>query len=92
MRRLPGVLAATALLAAGCGGTTEQPGSGASTIVPASAPAFIAIDSNVASSQWQTINSLASKFPDKQKAVDSIKNDMNKDGVDWAHGRQAGAR
>lgn len=84
MRRLPGVLAATALLAAGCGGTTAQPGSGASTIVPASAPAFIAIDSNAASSQWQTINSLASKFPDKQKAVDSIKNDMNKDGVDWA--------
>jgi len=84
MRRLLGVLAATAWLAAGCGGTTAQPGSGASSIVPASAPAFIAIDSNAASSQWQTINSLASKFPDKQKAVDSIKSDMKKDGVDWA--------
>jgi hypothetical protein len=87
MRKMRGVLvalAATALLAAGCGGTTAQPGTGAASIVPASAPAFIAIDSNAASSQWQTINSLASKFPDKQKAVDSIKSDMKKDGVDWA--------
>lgn len=84
MRPPLGVLVATALLAVGCGGTTAQPGSGASTIVPASAPAFVAIDSNAASSQWQTINSLASKFPDKQKAVDSIKSDMNKEGVDWA--------
>jgi len=84
MRRMAGVLAVTALLAAGCGGTTAQVGSGASSIVPASAPAFIAIDSNPASSQWQMINELASKFPDKQKAVDSIKQDMAKDGVDWA--------
>ena len=83
MRTLIGALAATALLAAGCGGTTAQPGSGATSIVPASAPAFIAIDSDAASSQWQTINSLASRFPDKQKGVDSIKRDMRKDGVDW---------
>jgi hypothetical protein len=83
MRRLTGVLAATALLAAGCGGTTAQIGTGASSIVPASAPAFIAVDSNPTSLQWQTINSLAGKFPDKQKAVDSIKHDMSKDGVDW---------
>jgi hypothetical protein len=84
MRRLTGVLAVTALLAAGCGGTTGQPGSGASSIVPASAPAFIAIDSNAESSQWQTIDELASKFPDKQKGVDSIKQDLAKEGVDWA--------
>jgi hypothetical protein len=84
MRRLTGVLAAAAALAAGCGGTTAQTSAGASSIVPASAPAFIAIDSNPDSSQWQTINRLAGKFPDKQKAVDSIKQDMSKDGVDWA--------
>jgi hypothetical protein len=83
MRRLTGVLAATAVLAAGCGGTTAQVGSGASSIVPASAPAFFAVDSNPSSQQWQTINELASKFPDKQKAVDSIKQDMKDDGVDW---------
>jgi len=83
IRRLTGVLAATALLAAGCGGTTAQIGTGASSIIPASAPAFIAVNSDPTSEQWQTINSLAGKFPDKQKAVDSIKKDMSKDGVDW---------
>jgi hypothetical protein len=82
-RRLTGVLAATALLAAGCGGTTGQPASGASTIVPASTPAYLAIDSNAESSQWQTIDGLASKFPDKQKAVGSIKQDLVKNGADW---------
>src|SRR4051812_17874419 len=83
MRRLRGVLAAAALLAAGCGGTTAQARTGASSIVPASAPAFIAVDSNPDSSQWRTIDRLASKFPDKQKAVDSIKQEMSKEEVDW---------
>jgi Protein of unknown function (DUF3352) len=83
MRRLTGVLAATALLVAGCGGTTSQPRAGASDIVPASAPAYLAIDADPSSQQWQTIDALASKFPDKQKAVDSIKQDMSKEGVSW---------
>lgn len=81
--RLTVVLAATAWLAAGCGGTTGRPETGASTIVPASAPAFVAIDSNARSSQWRTIDELASKFPDKQKAVDSIKRDLVENGADW---------
>ncbi len=83
-RRLSWVLAATAVLAAGCGGTTAKTGAGASSIAPASAPAFIAIDSNAESSQWQTIDDLASKFPDKQKGVDSIEHDLSDNGVDWA--------
>jgi hypothetical protein len=67
---------------AGCGGTTGV-GSGAAGLVPASAPAFIAIDADPGSAQWRTIDSLAAKFPDKQKAVDSIERDMRKDGVEW---------
>jgi hypothetical protein len=82
-RSLIGVLAAAALLAAGCGGTTGQVGSGATTLVPASAPAFVAIDADPSSQQWQTIDALASKFPDKQKAVDSIESDLRKQDVDW---------
>ena len=85
MRWLTGALAATALVAAGCGGTTAQIGAGASDIVPASAPAFVAIDTDANSSQWQAINTLAAKFPDKQKGVDSIKNALHKeDKLDWA--------
>lgn len=84
MRWLTGVLAATALLAAGCGGTTSQLGTGASDLVPASAPAFIALDTDPASQQWQTLDDLATKFPDKQKGVDSIKDSLRKDAkLDW---------
>jgi hypothetical protein len=83
MRRLTGVVAAAAVLAAGCGGTTAHPGAGASSIVPASATAFIAVDADPGSQQWQTIEALASKFPDKQKAVESIKQDLSKQDVSW---------
>lgn len=83
LRRSAGVLGLTALLAAGCGGTTATTGSGASTIVPASAPAFVAIDSNPQSPQWRTIAELASKFPDRQKGVDALRHGLAKGGVDW---------
>jgi hypothetical protein len=83
LRWLTGIVAALALVAAGCGGTTAQVGAGASSLVPASAPAFIAIDSDPSSQQWQTIDALASKFPDKQQAVDSIKQDLSKQDVSW---------
>jgi hypothetical protein len=44
---------------------------------------FVAIDSDPTSSQWKTVNELAGKFPDKQKAVESAKKSMAKDGLDW---------
>ena len=44
---------------------------------------FVVIDSDLRSSQWQTVNELANKFPDKQKAVDAIKQRLNKKGLDW---------
>jgi hypothetical protein len=76
-------MAVLAILAAGCGGTTAQVGSGAAGIVPASAPAFMAIDADPSSQQWRTIDGLASKFPDKQKALDSFKQDLSKQDVSW---------
>ena len=44
---------------------------------------FVVIDSDLRSSQWQTVNELANKFPDKQKAVDAIKQQLNRKGLDW---------
>ena len=44
---------------------------------------FVVIDSDLRSSQWQTVNALANKFPDKQKAVDAIKQQLNRNGLDW---------
>jgi hypothetical protein len=51
--------------------------------VPASAALFVALDTNLASSQWQAADKLASKFPDKQRAVDSINRQLRKKGLDW---------
>ncbi len=68
---------------AGCGGTSNPSAQGGADLVPASAALFVAIDSDTASSQWQTVNSLANKFPDKQKAVKSITQQLSKKGLDW---------
>ena len=73
---------ALALLGGGCGGT-ETAGSGASGIVPAGVPAFVSVNTDPDSSQWNTVDQLASKFPDKQKAVDSAKKELRKEGFDW---------
>ncbi|MDX6412733.1 MAG: hypothetical protein QOH23_143, partial [Gaiellaceae bacterium] len=82
MRKLGLLLAGLAFVVAGCGGTTN-PSSGATDIVPSTAALFVAIDSNTSSSQWQTLDALASKFPDRQKAVDSAKQQLAKKGLDW---------
>src|SRR5919108_4002624 len=83
MSRLAGLLAVLALVLAGCGGTTSDIGTGASDLVPGSAAAFIAVDTDPESSQWQTVDALANKFPDKQKGIDALKREMRKDKVDW---------
>jgi hypothetical protein len=82
MRRLGGLLAVFAFALAGCGGTTN-PGIGAANLVPATAPVFFALDTDPSSSQWQTVNDLAGKFPDKQKAIDSAKKSLRNAGLDW---------
>jgi hypothetical protein len=51
--------------------------------VPASVPVFVAVDTDPGSSQWQTLGRLASKFPDKQQALDSLKGQL--DGLTWEH-------
>lgn len=84
MRRPAGVIAVLALALAGCGGTTSGVGQGAADIVPADAAAFIALDTDPGSEQWQAVQSLADKFPDKRKGVDEIKQSLRKDsGLDW---------
>jgi hypothetical protein len=80
------VLASASLVAA-CGGTGGAgAGSGAAGIVPASAAAYIAIDTDLDSSQWQTVDELSRRFPDRQKAIDSITRDLRKEaGLGFEH-------
>src|SRR5438067_5510286 len=65
------LLAASCPLAAGCGSAWSQ-AAGAASIVPASVVAYVAIDSNPNSSEWQLADDLAGRFPAKQKAVASL--------------------
>ena len=72
-----GILALAAL-ATGCGSASTAAGGG-SSIVPASVPAYIAIDSDTGSSQWQLVDDLAGRFPDKQKGVDELARSLRND-------------
>lgn len=61
------VAAATVLTAAGCAGASGAPGSGGlgggASVVPANTVAFVALDTDVSSGQWQAVDQLLQKFP-----------------------------
>ena len=81
------LLAALALLAAGCGSSKSKQGasggpSGA-TVFPASAPAFIALDSDLGSDQLKQVDALSKKFPGRAKVLADIEQQLTKDGIDF---------
>jgi hypothetical protein len=65
------MLAGSCPLTAGCGSASSR-AAGAASIVPASVVAYVAIDSDPSSSEWQLADDLAGRFPEKQKAVASL--------------------
>ena len=69
------VAIAASLLAAGCGGQSITGIRGAS-IVPATAAAFIAVDSDPHSSQWQNADELASRFPGRKNAIAQVEDGL----------------
>src|SRR5712691_5318143 len=59
-------IATVGLTAAGCGGMGSAGSSGlggAASVAPSDAVGFVALDTNVSSSQWQTVDGLLKKFP-----------------------------
>ncbi|HEY6835933.1 MAG TPA: DUF3352 domain-containing protein [Gaiellaceae bacterium] len=79
-----GLFAALALLAAGCGGATSvgSGGSGATLINP-NAIAFISVDSDLGSSQWKQVDTLAKKFPGRDLLLQKLGQEFTKNGVDF---------
>ncbi len=60
------VIATLGLAVAACGGGSGAGSSGlggAASIAPSNAVGFVALDTNVSSSQWQTVDGLLKKFP-----------------------------
>jgi hypothetical protein len=82
MRWPAAFLAALALAVTGCGGTSDV-GAGAADLVPADAAAFVAVNTDLDSSQWQTVDDLASRFPDKEKAIRMLKDAAREEDLDW---------
>ena len=79
-----------ALLAAGCGGGsgTATPGAtgGAASVAPASSVAFVALDTDLASSQWQTVNGLLAKLPGGSALLTQLRQRLEqKSSLSWAN-------
>jgi hypothetical protein len=77
------LIGAAVLTLTGCG-ASDKAASGAAEIVPANAPAFVAVDSNADSSQWQQIEELLEKFPDGGQAIRMLRSSFEGDTkLDW---------
>ena len=78
------LFAAFALLAAGCGGKQQAPGSSsAAPLVRADLLSFGGIDTDFGSSQWKQLDTLAKKFPGRDDAIKSLKESIAGEGVDF---------
>jgi hypothetical protein len=76
-------LLALALALSGCG-AKDQAATGGAEIVPASAPAFVSIDSDLSSDQWQQVDELLQKFPARSMLVNELQSSLKADsGLDY---------
>ena len=81
---LLGLLAALTLLAAGCGGKKQAAASSSGAqFVRSDALAFVSVDTDFGSGQWKQLDALASKFPGRDKAIESLKKSIAGQGVDF---------
>lgn len=87
---LVAALAALALIAAGCGGGGKAGvargatlGADAAQLVPPDAAAFVSVDSNLDSAQWQRVDDLTKSFPARAKLLDDIRGELQKRGLSW---------
>jgi len=78
-----GFLAALALIAAGCGGGPAASSESGATFVRADALAYVSLDTDLGSSQWQQVNALSKKFPGRDLALSKIEGALAKQGLDF---------
>src|SRR5919106_582690 len=71
-----------AFAATGCGGAAGAGPEGAAE-VPANATFFVAIDTDFESEQWDNVRTLIGKFPDGDRAVDFLLDQLTEEGIDF---------
>jgi hypothetical protein len=87
MRRVLPFLVLAALLA-GCGSSSKTSSSGGSipagaSVVHSGVLAFVSVDSDLGSSQWQQLDKLAQKFPGRDQLVSRLHQQLSAQGVDY---------
>jgi hypothetical protein len=87
---LVAAMAALAVIAAGCGGggstgvaSGATLGLSAAQLVPPDATAFVSVDSNLDSAQWQRVDDLTKSFPVRTKVLDEINSQLQQNGLSW---------
>jgi hypothetical protein len=91
-RRIPALLLASLVLVlAGCGGEDDGEAGSATTdtasaasVAPESALAFISINADLESEQWEAANALVDKFPGRNQLVDMIESELSEEDLDYA--------
>jgi hypothetical protein len=85
-RAAAGFFAVLALALAGCGGSetvaSSKPSEGAK-FAPSSAPAYIELSTDVDGDQWKKADAVLDRFPGKQKLLDQILTEIQKEGLSW---------
>jgi hypothetical protein len=78
---------ALAALVTGCGSSSNTTSSGSvpagASVVRAGVVAFVSVDSDTGSSQWQQLDELAKKFPGRDQAISKLKQQVSEQGVDY---------
>ena len=81
---------AFALLLAACGGSSSSKSGSASggasgaDAAPADAAVFVSVNTDLSSSQWQTVDKLLTKFPGKDKTLADLRQSFETDsGLNW---------
>lgn len=91
-RALAPLFALLALVAAGCGGATKSAGSGTpagAAMVPATAPVYVSIDTDLSSSQIKQADELLQKFPGREKLLAELRRALAQEGVDLENVKSA---
>ncbi len=83
MRRLaPLVAAAAVALVAGCGGDGDA-ATGAADVAPASAAAYVSIDTDFEGDQWQRAEDILQRFPGGRDAIRSFLGELESEDLDF---------
>jgi hypothetical protein len=88
-----GLVAVLALAAGACGGSDEVTGAGEGSdgagFVPATAPAFITVNTDFDSDAWKNLQALLDRFPDREQALDQVRKGLEAENVTFEEIRAA---